>query len=98
MNKELDVIMELMEDLQEKMQYGEGDFEERLGRKKPGIEVMKIEGKLPMGEDEAEGMESEMGEDELAMESDPMMGAELDEELEESPEEKLKKRIMKMRA
>lgn len=85
MHNELEVIMKLMEELQEKMEPGEEDFEERLGRKKPGVEVVKIEGEMP-GEDD--GMDGEdMGGEDFAM----------DFEEPESPEEKLKKRIMKLR-
>ncbi len=55
--EELEVIQELMGDLIAKMEYGEGDFDERLGREKPKVEVMKME----MGEPEEE-MGDDMGE------------------------------------
>jgi hypothetical protein len=102
MSKELEVIMQLMEELQDKMSYGEDDFEERLGRKKPGIEVMKIEGEMkdPEGLQKAEEMmgmdldsDDEMGEDPEHVAE--VLGGEFEEEI--SPEDKLKKRIMKMR-
>jgi hypothetical protein len=58
--KDLEIIKGLMEQLIEEMEYGTDDFEHRLGRKKPDIEVMKIgvegpgleksEEKLDMGE------------------------------------------------
>lgn len=82
MQQELEVIMDLMKDLQEKMEYGEEDFSERLGRKKPSLEVVKVEAEAApeMG---MEGEEPEL---------------EIEEEMPESPEEKLKNRLMKMRA
>lgn len=106
---ELDIIKELMAELESKMQPGKDDFEERLGRKKPGIEVLKIEGKVPgqmamedgddmMGSD----MEGDMPADgemmDKTMQSDGMdMGdSMMDEEM--SPESKLKARLMKLRA
>ncbi len=61
--EELEVIQELMGDLIAKMEYGEGDFDERLGREKPKVEVMKME----MGEPEEEEMgevEEMLGEEE----------------------------------
>jgi hypothetical protein len=79
-SKKLNIIMDLMQELQNEMEYGKEDFEERLGRPKPQVEVMKMEGELPMGEE----MEGDMPEDEMMME-------------EESPDEKLKNRIMKLR-
>lgn len=80
---ELGIIQELMEFLQDKMQYGEEDLSERLGRPKPEVQVTKIEGEMPMGDD------AEMESPDM----DPMGG--MDEM--ESPEDKLKHRIMKMR-
>ncbi len=81
MKNELEHIKELMDELITKMSYGEEDFSERLGRKKPEIEVMKVEGEMP---------EDEMMEDE-------MMPMEEDMEMEASPADKLKKRLMKLR-
>ncbi len=81
MKHELEHIKELMNELIEKMNYGEEDFSERLGRKKPEVEVMKVEGELP---------EEEMMEDEE-------MPMEEDMEMEMSPADKLKKRLMKLR-
>ncbi len=51
--KELEIIQELMQKLQEQMELGEDDFSERLGRKKPEVEVMKmeLESEEPMEED-----------------------------------------------
>lgn len=86
MQKELELIQELMGELQDKMSYGKEDFEERLGRKKPEIEVMKIEGEMPMG-----GLEEE----------NSMVDSEGDLELEEGglppADMELKKRLMKLR-
>jgi hypothetical protein len=79
MKEELKVIQDLMADLMEKMEYGEDDFSERLGREKPKVEVMKME----MGEPEE-------------MESEEDCMPEMEEEL--GPEEKLKQRLMKLRA
>jgi hypothetical protein len=87
MEDKLNMIISLMEDLKDKMQYGEDDLSERLGRKKPEVEVMKVE-----------------AEPEMAMESDEspevadMEGGFEDEAAEESPEDKLKNRLMKLRA
>ena len=74
---ELQLIQELMSVLQDKMQYGEDDFSERLGRKKPEVEVVKVESEMPLGESE-ESEEMEMG-------------------MDESPEDKLRRRLMSMR-
>lgn len=112
MSKELEVIMQLMEELQEKMSYGEDDFAERLGKKKPGLEVLKIEGEMkdPEGMQDAEEMlgmdldsDDEMGEDPehvakvLGKGFEPEDEHDMEIEMEVSPEDKLKKRIMKMR-
>lgn len=88
--KELEIIQELMDVLQDKMQYGEDDLSDRLGRKKPGLEVVKVEGSMPMtGKDpleHAEGMAgADMGEDQDSMGMD------------EDPDDKLKRRLMSMR-
>jgi len=78
-SRKLEIIKQLMEELQDEMQYGEEDLSSRLGRA-PKVEVLKME---------AEPMEEE---GEISME----MG--LGEELEdESPEEQLKRRLMKIR-
>lgn len=82
-DRKMQVISELMEELQELMQPDESDLSERLGREKPpGIEVMKLEGSVePSLEEDQEGADLE--EDE--------------EMLEESPEDKLKSRLLKLR-
>lgn len=111
---ELEIIKELMAELEDKMQPGKDDFEERLGRKKPGVEVLKVEGQMPgdgmdmdddsmmakgvmgkdmpMGmddkDDDSMGMRDDMSSSDMPMMDDDMM----------SPDEKLKARLMKMRA
>lgn len=93
---ELSVIKELMEQLVSEMEPTSEDFEERLGRKPKGIEVAKVEVKgSPLEEaEEMAGrdldMDMEEGEDpdHVAMVMDEGM----------SPEEKLKQRLMKLRA
>lgn len=83
--KELEIIMELMEELKDSMEYSKDDFESRLGRKKPEVEVLKIEGELSSDEDmPEEDMEEDM-EDELPMMEEP------------SEEDSLKQRILKLR-
>ena len=83
-SKELQMIQDLMQQLQDEMQYGKKDFEERLGRKEPGVEVLKIEGEVPM---QAEPDESpEMDDMEPEMDAEPMDG-----------DEDLKQRLMKLR-
>lgn len=93
---ELSVIKELMEQLVGEMKPGADDFEERLGRKKPVLEVMKVEA----GVSPKEKMEEKLG---LDLDGDEEMGEDpehvamvMDEG--ESPEEKLKQRLMKLRA
>jgi hypothetical protein len=80
--EQLEIIIGLMDELKEKMAYGEDDLSERLGRKKPEVEVMKMEV-------EADPMGGEMEEEE---DDEEMIAS------EESPEEKLKKRLMKLRS
>jgi hypothetical protein len=61
-SKKLEMIMKLMEELQEEMQYGEEDFSSRLGRKKPEIEVVSLEGEMPLEESDEMDMADDMGE------------------------------------
>lgn len=92
--KELEIIQQLMEELQGQMEDGPEDFDERLGRKKPDVEIMKIEGKVDpnlMRDQEDEEM---MGEEEEP--SVEMFGDEDDME-EMSPEHDLMARIKKLR-
>lgn len=93
--RELELISELMELLQDKMEYSEGDFAERLGKKKPEVAVLEIE-KGPMSELEEE--EEELGMD---LDADMEEGESMEHKMKvmgEDPESELKKRIMKMRA
>lgn len=78
---QFEIIQELMDELKSTMAYSEEDFASRLGREKPEVEVVKMEGKLPLGDD-LEGAMHEMEEE---------------AEFEESPEDKLKSRLMKLR-
>lgn len=96
MHEKLKVIQELMQELQDEMQYGKDDFESRLGReKKPEVEVLKVEGS--MGEDPLlEKKEAKLGMD---MDQDMEMGEDSEMPMvdDEDPEEKLKNRLMKIR-
>jgi hypothetical protein len=74
----LKMIQDIMDGLQSEMEYGEDDFNERLGRKKPDVAV-EIEAKGEMPE--------EMMGDEFPMEDEEM----------ETPDSKLKARLLKMR-
>lgn len=42
MQKELDIIMDLMKDLQDKMEFSPDDFNQRLGKNKPAVEIVKV--------------------------------------------------------
>lgn len=88
-SRKFEIIQQLMEELQEEMQPGEEDFSSRLGRKKPGMEILKVEGEMsPKSEGEID-MDME-GREEFC---EPMDG----EEMEESPDERFKNRLMKLR-
>jgi len=80
-NKELEIIKDLMDKLAEEMELKEDDFSERLGRKKPVVEIENS----PKKEEECE--------DEDLVSMDLLE----DEEEEESPENELKKRLMNLR-
>lgn len=56
---EMEIIKQLMEELQGAMEYDEDDLSERLGRSKPGIEVVKMEGEIPMDGDEMDMMDGD---------------------------------------
>lgn len=92
----LSVIKELMEKLVGEMEPTEDDFAERLGRKKPDLEVAKIS----VGVDPKEKMEEMTGkdmDDDMEMGEDPEHAAMvMDDGM--SPDEKLKQRLMKLRA
>lgn len=59
---ELSVIKELMEQLVSEMKPGADDFEERLGRKKPDVAIMKVEAGVSPEEEMEEEAEMAMGE------------------------------------
>lgn len=97
---ELKLISQLMDQLQGEMEYDEDDFASRLGRKKPGVEVLKVEGSMPMGgksmEDAMEDMNGDMEMDENPTRDSMVMDEIQDDEMD--PEKMLKKRLMKLRA
>lgn len=64
----LAVIKKLMEKLESLMTMDADDFDARLGKAKPEVEVVKVEGKVPMdGEEMAmDGLDEEDDEDDLA--------------------------------
>ena len=84
--RELQLIQELMEELQGKMEHSEEDFNERLGRK-PEAMAIEVEGEMPMGEEEMP--------DPMPMSMEGEM--DMEDEEEESPESSLKRRLMKLR-
>lgn len=83
--RELDLIAELMEALQGEMEYSEDDISERLGKKKPEIEVVKMEMGKPMGEMSEGSMDMDEEDEDM-----PTMGM-------GDEEEDLKERLMKLR-
>ena len=87
--QKLKIIKELMDELVDSMEYSKDDFDERLGRKKPDVEVLKVEGEIPMEEMSPEEHQEMMG---MEDENEPM-----EDEEECSPDEKLVKRMMKLR-
>lgn len=105
--KHLGIIEELMQLLQDKMEYGSDDLGERLGRnKKPDLEITKVGvGVDPMEEAKESSSERDRelasGEDDEAGEASEeagkpgMSSMDMDEEM--SPEDKLKSRLMKLR-
>ena len=99
-DKKMQIIGELMEELQEMMAYGEDDLAERLGRKKPKVEVAMIEGEMkdPALEEAEEkvGMDLD-GDDEMGEDAEHQMLVKGEDEEEEGPEASLKNRLMKLR-
>ncbi len=61
-NRKLEIIQQLMEELQEEMQYGEDDLSSRLGRA-PKVEVLKMEAEEPLEEEGELSMELELDEE-----------------------------------
>ena len=80
-DRKMQIIGQLMEELQDLMQPDESDLSERLGRAKPDVEIVKVEGSM-----EDPSLEGEQ--DEIDLEEEPEM---------ESPEDKLKSRLLKLR-
>lgn len=93
----LKLIAELMEELTGSMEMDEEDFDHRLGRKKPDVEVLKVEGSLDPKMEKAEEMMGEDLDHDMEMGEDPEHAAAVMDMGEASPEEKLKDRILKMR-
>ncbi len=89
MQEKLQQIIDLMKELQSSMAEGPEDLSERLGRKKPDLEVVKV------GIDAEPKLEGDIPNEELAEEE---LEGESPFEDEESPEDKLKSRLMKLRA
>jgi len=97
--KELELIQEVMDQLKDEMEYGKDDFADRLGKGKPsGVTVLKIEGKAddPMMErgEEDSGMDVD---DDKEMGESPMHAMSMGDEMEVSPEDKLKQRLLRLR-
>jgi len=95
----LKIIEELMEELKDKMEIGKDDFDSRLGRNKPDVSVVKVEGEIDPKMEKAEEMMGEDLDHDMEMGEDPEHAAmvmDMGEE-DQSPEEKLKQRIMKLR-
>ncbi len=88
----LELIKKLMEELTGKMEYSSDDFEKRLGRKKPEVEVSVVKGAMPppaFGPMDKEGdMAGDMDDD------DDMEG---DESPSMDEGDSLKDRLMRLR-
>jgi len=65
MKEEMKVIMDLMQELQEKMAYGPDDMSERLGRVKPAAVEMEVSMEEPEDGEYMEEEESMDPEDKL---------------------------------
>ncbi len=85
-DKQMEIIKQLMEELQETMQPSHDDLGDRLGRPKQ-VEVMK----LGVG-----GIDPDMDGDD---DSDPSMDPDMDHEMDPkmSPDDDLKRRLMQLR-
>ena len=88
-SKELKIIQQLMEQLQGEMAPDEDYLSERLGRKKPKVEMTIMMGSEDKNHEDAESPEFETEED---------MNPELDMQDDMSDEDKLKSRLMKLRS
>lgn len=110
---EYDTLQEVMKEIMDHMKYSGDELEERLGRKKPKVEMVVAEGKMP--KEAMEKMEEKMGMDldddqemgepmehkakVMAKYAENKMKDEDDKDGEDiSPKEMLKKRLMKLRA
>lgn len=86
--RELKIIAELMDQLSEKMEPSEHDFDERLGIKKPDLEVMSLEVSPESEELPLEDLKSEVS---LSMDNDDDLedldSEVTDEDLEEESED-----------
>lgn len=102
-DRKLQIIKELMEQLQDEMSYGKEDFEERLGRKKPEVEIVKMKSESPgmekLEEVVGEDLDGDHEEGESMEHKRMVLGGGDEMEMEaEGPEDDLKKRLMKLRA
>ena len=88
--RELELIKELMDKLIDEMEPSSSDFEERLGRGKPEVKSIQIEGVIP---EEDIDLEDDMDDD--TEEDIDTVDSIIPED--ESPEEALKRRIEKLR-
>lgn len=89
---ELEIIKELMAELESKMEPSEEDLSERLGRGKPEVKILKVEGEVPGDE----GGDLEEGEEIKELEGEGEMGP-LSKVLGDD-DEGLKARLMRLRA
>lgn len=91
--KELEIIQKLMEELQDEMQYGDEDLSERLGKGKPQVKMLEVEGELPLEGEESEmegGLAMKMAKMEGESEEMPMeMGEDDDMEMEDEFDEEI---------
>lgn len=60
MDRKLEIIQELMEQLQGMMDPSAEDFESRLGREKPTVEVLDLESEEPMEGSEDVAMDGDL--------------------------------------
>lgn len=89
-----EIIQQLMKELQESMEPGEADFDERLGRRKPDVEIVKMSAdKLPL--EKGEEMLGEDLDDDMEMGEDPRHASMVLDKGSEDDE--LLRRLQKMR-
>ena len=80
-DRKMRIIQQLMEELQEEMKPGADEFDDRLGREKPKVDVMAMSSDGDMGD--------ESGDMQLGDQDDMMP--------KDSPDELFKQRLMKLR-